>query len=214
MNVTKKFGKRTIFDSLNIKIESDKITAVVGSSGIGKTTLLNMIGLLDNDFSGEIMINSINTTKLNRTSKKKFIREHINYLFQDYALIEHKTVEYNLMLALAYVKMNLLEKRHLIAEALENVGLSTDLCNQHVYMLSGGEQQRVALARVLLKPGDLILADEPTGNLDEYNSQFIFSLLKKISNQKKTIVLVTHNLALAASCDSIIEITKPADELK
>ena len=188
-----------------MEITFRKITAIVGKSGTGKTTLLNLIGLLDTEYEGEIIVNDINLKKLKPKQRAKFIRENINYLFQDYALIELENVEYNLLLSLAYVKISSSEKIKLINEALEKVGLS-EFNKKPVYTLSDGEQQKVALARTIIKPGNIVLTDEPTGNLDEYNGNIVFDLLEQLKEQNKTVIIVTHNLEIAKKYDYLVEI--------
>lgn len=207
VNLTKKYPNKTIFDCFNLKVEENSITAIVGSSGSGKSTLLNMVGLLDYKYDGDIIINNVAIKKLKQKSRQAFIRNNINYLFQDFALIEAETVEYNLLLALEYVKANKQEKKAIIAQALMDVGLE-GVEKQPVYTLSGGEQQRIALARTIIKPGNLILTDEPTGNLDHENSENIFKLIKDLKKMGKTVLIVTHNLELANHCDAIIDLAK------
>jgi len=204
-NVSKNFGDKVLFKELYLQIEARQVTAIVGSSGSGKTTLLNLIGLLDIDYEGDIIINGVSINSLRTRKKFQFIRENINYLFQDYALIESETVEYNLQLALQYKKSSKQEKQILIETALKEVGLADSL-KKYVYTLSGGEQQRVALARTMIKPGNIILTDEPTGNLDEKNSDIVFELLKNLKNQNKTIIIVTHDLEIAKKCDQVINL--------
>ena len=179
------------------------MVAITGPSGVGKSTLLNIIGLIDKPDSGEVIIcnnkNPYNKEKL----KLKLFRDNIGYLFQNYALVDNYTVSKNLDIALEYVKNK--DKKRLKEKALERVGL-LDKLNNKVFELSGGEQQRVALARLMLKEKDIILADEPTGSLDEDNRDIILKLLKQLNNEGKTIVLVTHDKAVANICDREINI--------
>jgi len=135
---------------------------------------------------------------------RNLLRHHISFLFQNYALSDNDTVEYNLNMALTYNK-SVKNKKQAIGEALEKVGLS-GFEKQKVYTLSGGEQQRVAMARLLLKPTTIILADEPTGNLDISNRDAIFALLLEFSRNGKTVVIVTHDTDLARNCDVIVEL--------
>ena len=132
----------------------------------------------------------------------KLIREEIGYLFQNFALVDEESVNYNLKLALKYVKGN---KMHIIENALEEVGLS-GYGNKKIYQLSGGEQQRVALARIIVKPSKIILADEPTGSLDEQNRDIVLNMLRKMQQQGKTIVIVTHDNYIADKCDRVISL--------
>lgn len=204
-NLNKKFDSKKIFENFNYKIKTGSLTAIIGVSGSGKSTLLNMIGLLDNDYEGEILYNQINVSKKTDRERLKFIRDNIKYLFQNYALIDDETVEYNLLLALEYEKYSRKEKLSRIAEALRLVNLEA-YEDQYIYKLSGGEQQRVALARIILKKGDIILADEPTGNLDQFNSEIVMNILYKMKKEGKTVIIVTHDKKIAKMCDEIIEL--------
>ena len=180
--------------------------AIVGPSGCGKSTLLNILGLLDTDYSGEVLYDGQLLSKASEKKRDEYIRNNINYLFQNYALIETDTVEENLMLALEYEKLTKNEKIQKINKSLELVGLK-DFNKKSVFTLSGGEQQRVALARIILKRGNIVLADEPTGNLDRNNSNKVMEILKALQKQGRTIIIVTHDESLAAQCDDIIRLS-------
>lgn len=203
INVSKSFGEKKVIENFSYKISDGLMVAITGKSGCGKSTLLNMLGLLDNDYNGEILYNGKLLSKVNEKKKNEYIRSNINYLFQNYALVDSETVEYNLLLALNYENISLNDKKSRINEILRLVDLK-DYNNKKIFTLSGGEQQRVALARVMLKRGDLILADEPTGNLDKENSEKVMKILKKLQKQGKTIIIVTHNDSLANQCDDVI----------
>lgn len=205
-NLHKSFGEKVIFKSLNYKIDTGSMVAIIGKSGCGKSTLLNMIGLLDSDYTGTILIDKNDIAKMNEKKKSVYIRNNINYLFQNYALIDNETVEENLLLALTYHKIKKTEKIDKINNALKSVGLE-NYNNKKVYTLSGGEQQRIALARVILKKGNIILADEPTGNLDDNNSKIVMDILKQLQKEGKTIVIVTHNQKIADQCDEVLSLT-------
>ncbi|WP_438297446.1 putative bacteriocin export ABC transporter [Sporosarcina sp. FA15] len=201
INISKKFHGRTIFEEYNLKIKKGDFISIVGESGTGKTTLLNVIGLLERPDSGDLIVDG----KSNLTKKQILLlqRNSFGYLFQNYALIDNETVEKNLLIALAYRKN--INKKEEIKNALKAVNLS-NYENRKVYELSGGEQQRIALARVILKKCDYILADEPTGNLDKNNSTVIFDVLKTLNREGKTIVFVTHDLELANRATTRIEL--------
>lgn len=204
-DVTKKYGSRTVLNKLNLSVNGGEYIAVMGISGSGKSTLLNIIGLLENYNDGELIIDGESNVSPNSSKANKILREKISYLFQNFALVDDETVQYNLDLALKYVKGTKKEKRNMMSDALERVGLKGFEKNK-VYELSGGEQQRVALARIMLKPGKIILADEPTGSLDKKNRDIILELLKELNNKGKTIILVTHDNYVADQCDRIVQL--------
>ena len=205
-NLTKSFGEKQIFKDFNYQIKDGVMLGIVGKSGCGKTTLLNMIGLLDNNFEGVILYNNVNISKQKENKRLAYIRNNINYLFQNYALIDDETVEKNLFLALENEKINKSSKIDRITKALEKVELQ-GYNNKKIYTLSGGEQQRVALARIILKKGNIVLADEPTGNLDAYNSAKVMHILKDLQKENKTIIIVTHNSEIANECDEILNLS-------
>lgn len=200
-NLEKSFDNKEIIKNFNYEFLDGKITAIVGKSGCGKTTLLNILGLLDTDYKGKVLYDGVLIT--NESQRNEFIRNNINYLFQNYALIDNETVEQNLLLALEYEKLSKNVKKEKINEALELVDLN-EFNDKKIFTLSGGEQQRVALARVILKKGNIILADEPTGNLDVENADKVMKILKKLKEDGKLIIIVTHSLSLANECDDVI----------
>ena len=204
-NLNKSFKENQVFINFNCQIKDGFMTAIIGKSGSGKSTLLNMIGLLDLDYQGEILYDNINIKNLKENKQTEFIRNNINYLFQNYALIDNETVEQNLLLTLAYEKINKKEKLNKINTVLTKVGLD-NFNDKKIYTLSGGEQQRIALARTIIKKGNIILADEPTGNLDEENKNQVLNILKELKNLGKTIIIVTHDLSIANECDEIIKL--------
>jgi len=181
INITKKIDERVLFENLNLKIADGSFSILTGVSGSGKSTLLNIIGGLDYNFEGDVLIN--NKVASNKNRLKKF-----DFLFQNYGLIESETIKYNLKL----VKKADEEK---YIELLQLVRLNADL-NQYVYTLSGGEQQRLALARLLLSNRKIILADEPTASLDIKNRDYIIEMLITLNNHGKTIFLVSHDEAI------------------
>ncbi|MBU3221050.1 ABC transporter ATP-binding protein [Clostridium algidicarnis] len=205
-NITKSYGDKTIFKDFSLKVEGGDFIALTGDSGCGKSTLLNIIGLLEEFDSGEIIIDGKTSPSPNSGVANKILREKISYLFQNFALVDEETVEYNLKLACKYVKANRQEKEFSISEALKHVGLK-GYEKRKIYELSGGEQQRVAIARIMLKPSKIILADEPTGSLDEKNRDVVLNLLKTLNKEGKTLILVTHDKYVASQCDKIIQLT-------
>lgn len=201
VNINKKFGNKVVLKDFSLKIEDTDFIAIVGESGKGKTTLLNIIGLLEQSDSGDIIIEE----QMNPNKKQTLLlqREKLAYLFQNYALMENETVEKNLLIALEYQKN--IDKKKIIKEALQKVNLP-NYEKKKIFELSGGEQQRIALARILIKKCDYILADEPTGNLDNNNRDLVFNILKDLNEDGKTIIFVTHDMELASRAKKIITI--------
>ena len=204
-NVTKTIGEKVILENLSLKINQGDLVAIVGKSGSGKSTLLNLLGLIDGDYSGYYEIFGQKNVPVNSVKSQAIIREHISYLFQNFALIDNETVEYNLMLALKYVKLSKKDKVKKIEEILERVGLPSTL-HQKVSELSGGEQQRIAVARAILKPSQLLLADEPTGSLDPENRDLVLNFLLDMNKEGKTVIIVTHDAYVAQQCHRVIEL--------
>lgn len=184
-NLTRKFDEKIVFSDFNLKIDDGDFVIFSGPSGCGKTTLLHMIGAIEKIDIGEITVDGIDIK--NKKNHLNYFRTKIGFLFQNFALIDNKTVKENLKLIRKNCKTDLS-----IEEALKIVGLNEKL-NKKVYTLSGGEQQRVALARLMLKKCDIILADEPTGSLDKNNAETVLNILKQLNKQGKTIILVTHD---------------------
>lgn len=199
----KNYGRKTVFDGFTLTVEKGEMIAIMGPSGCGKSTLLNIIGLIDNFDEGMYSFQGKQNIKINSRESEKMIRDKISYLFQNFALVDSQTVEENLLLALYYVKKSKAEKKAMISAALKEVGLPS-YESYKVFELSGGEQQRVAVARAILKPSDLILADEPTGSLDDVNKFIILDLLKNLNLKGKTIIMVTHDQEVADVCSRII----------
>lgn len=201
--LNKKFGEKRVIKDFSYEIPDGIMIAITGKSGCGKSTLLNILGLLDVDYDGKILYDGIMVSAEREKKRNEYIRNNINYLFQNYALIDTDTVYENLILALEYEKITKKEKLKRINETLELVGLK-DFNNKKIFTLSGGEQQRVALARIMLKRGDIILADEPTGNLDKENSNKVMEILTRLKKDGKTIIIVTHDESIANQCDDVI----------
>ncbi|WP_128609883.1 ABC transporter ATP-binding protein [Clostridium haemolyticum] len=199
VNVKKKFGSHAIFENLNLNVEENDFVAIVGKSGKGKTTLLNMIGCIEPITSGEINVCGIKNPNINKKSGSQLLRNKISFLFQNYALVDDETVNFNLDIALRFTKSSKSEKATLKKDALKMVGLS-GYESRKVYELSGGEQQRIAIARAILKPSNLVLADEPTGSLDPENRDIVLKLLSKMNEMGKTIIVVTHDSIVADYC--------------
>ena len=197
-NISKSFSKKNVLSDLSLKVCSGDFIAITGASGCGKSTLLNIIGLLETADQGMMNHFGMVNVKPFSTRAQKLIKHKIGYLFQNYALLENKTIEQNLNLVFDWnVKKTL--RQDVIRKALEQVGLDGQQTKK-VCQCSGGEQQRIALARLLIKPCELILADEPTGNLDAENKEIVFSILMNLCKTGKSIIMVTHDLKLAERC--------------
>lgn len=184
-NLSKSFGKHIIFKNFNLTIDDGDFIVFSGVSGCGKTTLLNMIGGIEKADSGEIIVDGTDITKGKRNLK--YFKYKVGFLFQNFALVDNKTVRENMELILPDCK-----SETTVEAALEAVGIS-DKADSKIYTLSGGEQQRAALARLMIKKCDIILADEPTGSLDKDNAKAVMEILKKMNESGKTVIMVTHD---------------------
>lgn len=206
--LNKSFGSNTVLHNISFEVESGESVALVGPSGCGKSTLLNIIGLLETLDSGAISLEGRAYPTINSKKATLMRRTEINYLFQSFALINDWKVSKNLLLALQYTKLSKQEQERLIRTALENYGIGEKF-DAVVNELSGGEKQRVAIARAMIKPGNLILADEPTGSLDKAMATIVIdSLLDSVHANHKTLLMVTHDMGIAQRCDRIIELPK------
>ena len=195
VNVTKKYGSKEIFTDLNLTFEAGKSYAMIGGSGSGKSTLLNIIGRLEKIDSGKVLVDKQDIWK---TKERTYFKNTIGYVFQNYSLIENKTV---------YDNLKLLNKdKKIISEILEKVGLSTDYLKHKIYELSGGQAQRVAIARMLMKPRKIILADEPTGALDSEIGNEIINLLLSEAAKNNYVIIATHDPAVYSKVDVIVDI--------
>ncbi len=197
-NVRKSFGDKVVFENFNCHIGAGDFVIVTGESGCGKTTLLNMIGGLEPVSSGKIRVGGLNIT--DSKNLKTYYRDMVGFVFQNFALVDQKTVKENLEMVHPKGKTDMT-----IKEALESVGLEGTL-QQKVYTLSGGEQQRIALARLRLKNCQLILADEPTGSLDQKNGQIVMEALHQLNREGKTVLMVTHDKSLIHSGSRLIKL--------
>lgn len=203
----KSFDDQVVLKDLDVSIEEGKIVGIIGPSGSGKSTLLNIIGLIETYDEGVVSYWGDRSVKPFSRKSKAMLANDLGYLFQNYALIDNESVEYNLLIALSGQKMSRIEKDHAINQALNQVGLS-DFKEKKIFQCSGGEQQRIALARLMLKQTRLILADEPTGSLDQGNKQIVLDHLKDLNEQGRTILIATHDPDVIDFCDEVIELVK------
>jgi putative ABC transport system ATP-binding protein len=204
-------NKVTAVRDVTLEVADGTFAAIVGKSGSGKSTLLSLIGALDRPDSGEIIVDGQDITKLNDGRLTKYRCQKIGFIFQGYNLIPNLTALENVMLPMEMAHVKAGERKERAIKLLEEVGLSSDKHNRLPSRLSGGEQQRVAIARALANKPSLILADEPTGNLDSQTGTKIFDLLHSLSRKEKTtIIVVTHDLSIAGRTDQIFRITDGA----
>lgn len=192
INISKKYANGVMgLHNINIKIEAGEFVFIIGPSGAGKSSFLKMINRQEKSTSGQIMINGKDITKMGRFKVPK-LRRHIGVVFQDFKLLNKMTVYQNIAFALEAIGLSDKEVRQKTLEAIELVGL-TDKLSFYPNQLSGGEQQRVAIARAIANNPEIIIADEPTGNLDPENSTQIVEILKRLNKAGKTIIMATHD---------------------
>ncbi len=196
-NLCKEFGKVKALDNINLNIYKGEWLAIMGPSGSGKSTLLNILSLMDNPSSGKYILDNEDLEQINEERKITLRREKIGLIFQQFHLIPYLSALENVMLS-QYYHSSVDEED--VKAVLEKVGLSHRLSHLPS-QLSGGEQQRVCIARALINNPEILLADEPTGNLDEANEKIVLETLQKLKNEGKTIVLITHNPELAKFAD-------------
>ena len=197
-------GKNKVFanNNISLSIEEGEFVAVLGSSGSGKTTFLNMIGGIDAPTSGKIIINGVDISSIKESKFTRFRGKNIGYVFQKYQLIEELTVKDNIRVVQTINKWEINQEYE--DKIIDMLGIQ-DLLGVRPSQLSGGQQQRVAIARALIGKPAIILADEPTGNLDKKRSEEIINYMK-LSNQqyRQTYIVVTHDLEVASQCNRII----------
>lgn len=205
-NLTKTFqlggNKVTAVSDVSFTVNDGEFASIIGKSGSGKSTLLSLLGALDSPSQGSIVVGDKDITKLHDLDLTNYRRQKIGFVFQNYNLIPNLSALENVMLPMEFNKVRGPERKVRAEELLERVGISGDKQSRKPGRLSGGEQQRVSIARALANEPALILADEPTGNLDTATGSMIFDLLHKLSRtQNTTIVVVTHDLEIAGKTD-------------
>lgn len=198
----KRFGQVTALEDINIRINRGEFVAIMGASGSGKTTLMNILTCLDTVSEGQELLDGIDAAGLDEEGRRKFRADKIGLVFQQFHLIPYLTALENIMLAQHYHSV---VDEEAARQVLEQVGM-TPRMGHLPSQLSGGEQQRVCIARALVNQPPIIFADEPTGNLDEENEQRVLDLLNHIHRQGRTIVMVTHNPDLGCVADRIIRL--------
>ena len=202
-SLTKMYDKNTrALDNLTVSMNKGGWTSIMGPSGSGKTTLLNIIGCLDSPTGGNVFINGTEITKLNQNQLTRFRRENIGLIFQQYHLVPYLTALENVMMAQYY--HSVVDEKEAL-DVLKRVGLKHRLDHIPAH-LSGGEQQRVCIARALINEPEILLADEPTGNLDQKNGEIVLNLIRELHKDGHTIVLITHNPDIGKLGDRIIKL--------
>ncbi len=190
---------------VSLEIGSGELVAVLGPSGSGKSTLMNLVGCLDTPSRGEYILDGDPVQKKNRNELADIRNRKIGFIFQNFNLLGYATAQENVELPLIYGRMKSSERRRRAAAMLDLVGLG-DRATHRPNELSGGQRQRVAIARALANDPEIILADEPTGNLDSASGAEIVSLFGKLNEQGKTLIIVTHDQKVAAHCKRVIRI--------
>ena len=202
VHLYKRFGTVTALDDVNIAVARGEFVAIMGSSGSGKTTLMNILTCLDTPTEGQVLLNGTDAAALDEEARRSFRARTIGLVFQQFHLLPYLTACENVMLAQYYHSVT--DKAAALA-ALERVGLAHR--SDHLpKQLSGGEQQRVCIARALINEPEILFADEPTGNLDAENEQTVLRIFAELHAQNRTIVMVTHNPDLGAQTDRIIRL--------
>ncbi len=208
-NLVKRYGEGdaavTAVQEASFTIEAGEFAAVMGESGSGKSTLLSMIGALNTPTSGRLVVDGIDVYTLGQDERADFRRESLGFVFQNFNLISYLTLAENVMLPLAVIKESKARKREMAIKALERVGLSGK-AKRLPGQISGGEQERVAIARAIVNTPPILLADEPTGNLDSRTGKDIMNLIGVLNKEGMTIIMVTHNAEYARYAGKVLHV--------
>ena len=204
-NIGFSYGKVKVLENVSFDFEKGKIYCIVGKSGAGKTTLLSLLSGLTTADSGEILYDGKDIAKID---KYKYRSKYIGVIFQSYNLITKFTAAENVVLSMDVSGAKIKNKKQRAIELLESVGLDEDEANRRILKLSGGQQQRVAIARALSYNPDIILADEPTGNLDGETQNEIMAIFRRLADEGKCVILVSHSPEVAKLCDICYELQK------
>ena len=193
-------------DGVDVNISRNEYVAIVGASGSGKSTMMNIIGCLDRVSKGEYLLNGTNVGEMSEAELAQARNREIGFIFQSFNLLSRASALKNVMQPLVYRGIPRSERKRLASEALTNVGLG-DRLESRPNQMSGGQRQRVAIARALIGNPAILLADEPTGNLDSKTSQEIMALIDQLHQKGQTIIMVTHEPDIAAHCERVISLT-------
>ena len=192
-------------DGVDLAISRNEYIAIVGASGSGKSTMMNIIGCLDRVTRGDYLLNGTNVGDMSEVELAKARNREIGFVFQSFNLLSRASALKNVMQPLVYRQIPRAERKRIASEALDHVGLG-DRLDSRPNQLSGGQRQRVAIARALVGHPAILLADEPTGNLDSKTSQEIMALIDQLHQQGQTIIMVTHEPDIAAHCERVIDL--------
>ena len=192
-------------DNVSLQINDGELVAIMGPSGSGKSTLLNILGCMDTATEGKYYVDDVEVSMLKKSQRDSFRKKNIGFVFQHFALMDYYTAYENIELPLIANNVRKSERKKIVQQQLEHLGITSQR-NKLPKKMSGGQQQRVAIARALVTNVDLILADEPTGALDQKTGQEVLALLKEINSTGKTVIIVTHDEKIAADCNRVIMI--------
>ena len=209
-NLVKEYGEGDMavlaVRNMSFEVEAGEFVAVMGESGAGKSTLLAMMGAMNPPTSGEYIVDDIPVYRLGRERRADFRREFLGFVFQSFHLVPYLTVAENVMLPLVTLKASRRQKRAMAEEALDRVGL-IDKANRLPNQISGGEKERVAIARAIVNEPPVLLADEPTGNLDSKTSHIVMNLIQQLSQEGMTVVMVTHSTECAGYAKRVLQVS-------
>lgn len=209
-NITKiydvKIEDRKALDNICLEIKDGELVAIMGASGSGKSTLLNIIGGMDNATQGSLYVDDIEVSSLKKSELHTFRKNNIGFVFQHFALMDYYTAYENIELPLLANNIKRKDRKRIVNEQLKNLGIMEQK-NKLPKKMLGGQQQRVAIARALVTNANIILADEPTGALDQKTGQEVLNLIKDINKMGKTVIIVTHDAKIAQQTNRIINIS-------
>lgn len=201
--LNKEYKGKVVFKNFDLDVEQGEFLVVTGKSGAGKTTLLNIIGLLENPDNGTVTILNDTNPHINKRDGRLLMKDHIGYLFQNFALVENYTAKKNIELVCKLKKISFSDEN--VQKVIHKLGIE-DLMDKKIFQLSGGEQQRVALARLFIKEPTILLADEPTASLDPENSEIVLNAIEELHKKGTTIILVTHNPDIVKRASRTVQI--------
>ena len=208
-NITKIYNEKVddtkALDDVSLKIEDGEFVSVMGASGSGKSTLLKIIGCMDSPTSGKYYLDDTEVTAASRSQIHKLRKEKIGYVFQHFALMDYYTAYENIELPLLAANVKRKDRKRIILKQMEHLGILSER-NKLPGKMSGGQQQRVAIARAIAQAPPIILADEPTGNLDSGSTKEIMEILKELHREGRTVILITHDNEIAAQAKRVIKI--------